>query len=141
MLRLYPPRKGFSSNWRVRGTYLGVRVDQSSGTHKRSIAAALLEDIVGKTPPNDMLGLAITEGLEDALSVHEATGLGAWAAGAASRMPALADIIPSYIEVCTVAVDDDSDGRHHAAEFAQRLEARGIEARLIIPDRASRSTR
>jgi len=32
-------------------------------------------------PTNDLLGLAITEGIEDALSAHEATGLGAWAAG------------------------------------------------------------
>ena len=31
-------------------------------------------------PVNDGLGLAITEGIEDALSVHLATGLGAWAA-------------------------------------------------------------
>ena len=48
MLRLYPPRKGFSTNWRIRGTYLGVRVDKSSGTHRRQIAATVLEDIVGK---------------------------------------------------------------------------------------------
>ena len=27
-------------------------------------------------PPNDLLGLAITEGIEDALSVYAATGLG-----------------------------------------------------------------
>ena len=27
-------------------------------------------------PPNDLLGLAITEGIEDALAIHEATGLG-----------------------------------------------------------------
>jgi hypothetical protein len=30
-------------------------------------------------PLNDLLGLVITEGIEDAISVHEATGLGAWA--------------------------------------------------------------
>jgi integrase len=45
MLRLYPPRKGFSQNWRIRGTYLGCRVDQSSGTHRRQVAAGILEDI------------------------------------------------------------------------------------------------
>ena len=39
-------------------------------------------------PMNDALGLVITEGIEDALSMHAATGLGAWAAGAASRLPA-----------------------------------------------------
>ena len=37
-------------------------------------------------PPNDLLGLVITEGIEDALSVHQATGLGAWAAGAKDRL-------------------------------------------------------
>jgi hypothetical protein len=46
-------------------------------------------------PLNDALGFAIAEGIEDALSMHEATGLGAWAAGAASRLPALAGAIPS----------------------------------------------
>jgi len=35
-------------------------------------------------PPNDLLGMAISEGIEDALSAHEATGLGAWAAGTAN---------------------------------------------------------
>src|SRR5262249_25009751 len=49
-------------------------------------------------PPTDLLGLAITEGIEDALSVYQATGLGAWAAGSAGRMPALAAVIPDYIE-------------------------------------------
>ena len=55
-------------------------------------------------PPNDLLGLAITEGIEDALSAHQVTGLGAWAAGSAGRMPKLADTVPFY-----VAVRDDLD--------------------------------
>jgi hypothetical protein len=49
-------------------------------------------------PPNDLLGLVLAEGIEKALSVYEATGCGTWVAGSASRMPALADIIPDYIE-------------------------------------------
>ncbi len=48
MLRLYPPRKGLSQNWRIRGTYLGQRVDQSSRTHRRQVAAAILNDIAAK---------------------------------------------------------------------------------------------
>ena len=40
-------------------------------------------------PPNDLLGLVIAEGVEDALTAHEATGLGAWAAGGAWRMSTL----------------------------------------------------
>jgi len=84
-------------------------------------------------PMNDLLGLAIAEGIENALSVHEATGFGAWAAGCASRLPALADIIPAYVECVTVAGDDDPDGRRYATEAANRVAARRIETRLFIP--------
>jgi len=82
-------------------------------------------------PVNDLLGLVICEGIEDALSVYEATGLGAWAAGAASRLPALADAIPGYVESLLVLVDDDNDGRRHAAELARRAASRGIETRRL----------
>ena len=36
-------------------------------------------------PANDLLALAIAEGIEDALALHHALGIGAWAAGGASR--------------------------------------------------------
>jgi hypothetical protein len=86
-------------------------------------------------PPNDLLGLVISEGIEDALSAHEATGLGAWVAGSASRLPALADAVPSCIEAVTVLVDDDKEGRRHAAELRTWLVARGIkEVRFALVD-------
>jgi Toprim domain len=83
-------------------------------------------------PPNDLLGQAITEGIEDGLSVHQTTGLGVWAAGCASRMPALAAVIPAYIDCVTVVADDDPDGRRFAADLAAGVRARGIEGRTII---------
>jgi hypothetical protein len=83
-------------------------------------------------PPNDLLGMAISEGIEDALSAHENTGLGAWAAGSAARMPALAEALPAYINCVTVLADDDTDGRRFAAELAERIRVREIEARAII---------
>jgi hypothetical protein len=82
-------------------------------------------------PANDLLGLAVTEGIEDRLSVHAATGLGVWVAGAASRLPALAEAIPAYIESITISVDDD-DGRRHASELARRLRDRGFNVRAIV---------
>jgi hypothetical protein len=89
-------------------------------------------------PPNDLLGIAITEGIEDALSVHQATGLGAWAAGCASRMPALAPHIPTYIECVTILVDDDLEGRRHAETLARAAAACGIEVRpILIEERAA----
>jgi Toprim domain len=81
-------------------------------------------------PPNDLLGLAITEGIEDALSVHEATGLGAWAAGSAGFMPKLADNVPDYIEAVTIYMDADKAGQDGAHELAERLHRRGIEVFL-----------
>lgn len=55
MLKVYPPRKAFSKNWRIRGTYLGVRVDQSSGAHKRSVAVAIRDEIEGKIERKEWL--------------------------------------------------------------------------------------
>ena len=84
--------------------------------------------------------MAIAEGIEDALSVHDDTGLGAWAAGAASRLPALADVVPDYIEAVTIAVDDDDDGRRHATELGERLIARGFrEVRLALAGEGARA--
>ena len=81
-------------------------------------------------PPNDLLGLAIAEGIEDALSIHEATGLGAWAAGCANRLPCLAENIPSWVNCVTIAADADRDGRRNALALGRAIEARGIEAIL-----------
>jgi hypothetical protein len=71
----------------------------------------------------DTLALTITEGIEDALSVYQATGLGAWAAGASSYMPSLK--VPDYVEAVTIIADDDDSGRQGAAGLAQQLHQRG----------------
>jgi hypothetical protein len=84
-------------------------------------------------PANDNLGLAITEGIEDALSVHYATGLGAWDAGSASRMPALADTIPEHIECVTVVADANEVGQRNADELARRLIERGTDVDITTP--------
>lgn len=95
---------------------------QKAGTEtdKMMIGAPLGSPIV-LAPPGDLGGLAIAEGIEDALSVHEATGLGAWAAGAASFMPALAAVVPGWIQCVTILVDDDSAGRTNADALAEQL--------------------
>jgi hypothetical protein len=81
-------------------------------------------------PVTDLLGMAITEGIEDALSVHQATGLGAWAAGSASRMPALADKLPSFIECVSIFAHTDPAGEAGALGLADALTARGFEVIL-----------
>jgi Toprim domain-containing protein len=86
-------------------------------------------------PMNDLLGLAITEGIEDGLSVYEATGLGVWVAGSAGRMGALAAVIPSYTDAVTVVAHYDDAGRRGAADLSNGLRARGIEERIIFVGR------
>jgi hypothetical protein len=82
---------------------------------------------IAVAPPNDLLGLAITEGIEDALSVYEAVGLGAWAAGAAGFMPALASAVPKWIEAATIYAHADKSGREGALRLAAALSRRGVE--------------
>jgi len=81
-------------------------------------------------PPNDLLALAISEGIEDALTAHQATGLGAWAAGAAGRMPGLARLIPRYIESVTLyAHVGDRAGRDGVQGLAEALDRRNRDNR------------
>jgi hypothetical protein len=82
-------------------------------------------------PVNDIGGLAICEGIEDALSIHQTTGLGAWAAGSAGRMPALARAVPEYAECISISMDADDAGWRGAHELGERLEARGFEVILL----------
>jgi hypothetical protein len=77
--------------------------------------------------PNDGNSLAVTEGIEDGLSVREAMSLGVWVAGCASRMPALADAVPARVGCVTVCADADANGQRYARELARRLVRRRIE--------------
>jgi hypothetical protein len=84
-------------------------------------------------PINDGLGLVIAEGIEDALSAHQATGLGAWAAGSAGRLPGMAEWVPPYVETVTILVDADDNGEKNSIELAEALAARGFESLIVRP--------
>jgi hypothetical protein len=85
---------------------------------------------IAVAPANDLLAISVHEGIEDALSAHEATGLGAWASGGAPFLPHLADAVPSYIETVTVVAHSDEAGRIGARALARRLAARGFKVLL-----------
>jgi hypothetical protein len=128
-------------NAAVRGVHLTKLKSDGSGkagtdADKLTIGISNKSPIM-LAPPNDLLGLAISEGIEDALSFHQATGLGAWAAGTAGRLPAMAECVPSYIESVTILVDADPMGEKNAAELATRLDDRGIEVRMVRPGGAA----
>jgi hypothetical protein len=95
---------------------------------KMTIASPLGRPIV-IAPANDLLGLAISEGIEDALTAHASTGLGAWAAGSSSFMPALAAVVPAYVEAVTICAHDDG-GKRDALKLDDLLTKRGVEVRI-----------
>lgn len=88
-------------------------------------------------PPNDGLGLVITEGIEDGLSLHEATGLGAWAAGSATHLAKLAPALPSYVSWITLAEDDDEAGRNAVRLLSDAPTARGFPVSVMTPARST----
>lgn len=123
----------------VRGVHITRLLPDGSDRERGDRAKIMIGSSAGSplvlAPCNDLAGLAVAEGIEDGLTMHEATGLGAWAAGSASRLSALADAIPDYIDSVTVVVDDDPDGHRHSEALADRIQERGIEVRLVIPNR------
>jgi hypothetical protein len=127
----------------IRGVHLTSLKPDGSGKagtdrDKIMIGKSLGAPIV-LAPVNDGLGLAVAEGIEDALSIHDATGLSAWAAGAASRMPALADCIPAYVECVTVVADADATGRVNAEKLAAAIPPQNRDVRLITPPQSQRA--
>ena len=81
-------------------------------------------------PVNDGLGLAITEGIEDGLSVFEETGLGVWAAGSAGNMPKIAAALPPYVECVTIFAHRDETGMRFAKEAARVIAATEVEVHI-----------
>ena len=137
----YEPEPGVLeiADTQVRGVHITRLAPDGSGKAGTVRDKIMLGSSIGYpivlAPPNDLLGLAIAEGIEDALSVHDDTGLGAWAAGSASRLPALANTVPRYIEAITITVDDDETGRRNADELGERLLAGGVrEVRQAFAD-------
>ena len=125
----------------IRGVHITALLSDGSGKAGTDRDKIMIGKSIGSpivlAPPNDGLGLAVTEGIEDALSVHEATGLGSWAAGSASRMPALAAAVPSYIDCVTIVADPDDAGRINGQKLADALATHGCEVRLITPSNAN----
>jgi hypothetical protein len=80
--------------------------------------------------------LVIAEGIEDALSVHEGTGTGAWASGGAPFLPHLGPaVLRAGAESVTIAVDVNPAGLGSASKLGRYLSAHGIEVRFMRPER------
>lgn len=124
----------------VRGVHLTRLADDGHSKAGNDRDKIMLGSSIGVpialSPVIESHGLAITEGIEDGLSVFAATGLWTWAAGSATRLPALGNMVPHWMAYggCTsVFEDDDAAGRRGATELVIRLAARGLHA--PTPDR------
>jgi hypothetical protein len=116
------------SDSKIKGVHLTRLAPDGSDRERGERAKIMLGHSKGwpivLSAPADGLALIVTEGVEDALSAFEATNLCAWAAGSASRLPALADAVPRWAETLTILPDGDVDGRRHAGTLAAALEGR-----------------
>ena len=91
---------------------------------------AKLKMLQGRTPQTTSADRAGTSAQlapyrDGALFTSKFTGLGAWAAGSASLMPALADAVPDYIDCVSILAHPDPAGIKGANELATRLRIRG----------------
>jgi hypothetical protein len=80
-------------------------------------------------PATDLLAIDIAEGIEKGLLIQADIGAGMWVAGTAGRMPAVAAVLPAYVECVTVWADRDEAGLKFAQEAARIIQARKIEVR------------
>lgn len=114
----------------VRAVHLTrLTADCTSRTGKITLASPGGMPIV-VAPWTDSLGLVICEGIEDALSAHEATGLPAWAAGSAPKLPKLAPAVPGWADCVTIIEDPDSAGRTGTGKLAAALGDRDIHVEV-----------
>lgn len=121
----------------VQGVHLTLLRSDGSGKAGTNFDKLMIGQALGTpiplAPMDDGLGLAIVEGVEDGLAIHRATGLGVWAAGAASRMPALAHTVPGYVDCVTIAADADKAGQDAARKLREALNLRRIYTELRMP--------
>jgi hypothetical protein len=121
-------------NGEVRGVHITrLAADGSAkvGDPSKIIIGRCLGTPIVLSALNDNLGLAITEGIEDGLSIFESTGLGVWAAGAAGRMPALAPTVPQYVDAISIIADADEAGQRGARELGLLIHQRGPRVGII----------
>jgi hypothetical protein len=117
----------------VRGVHLTLLQANGLGKAKNADGNSKLTIGIGHNlpivlaPATDSLGLVIAEGIEEALTAHQATKLGAWAAGTANRLPGLAKHVADYIEAVTIIQDNDGGGIRFSMQLGDALAMRGFD--------------
>lgn len=74
----------------------------------------------------------VTEGIEDALTLQQQLGQGAWAAAGAGFLPAMR--FPPLVREVVIGADADAAGRREAEKAASAFSSRGLSVRVIYPE-------
>ena len=156
-LRFHPAMQYWDENWELVGHYPGmlalVENDEKTVTLHRTFLTSEGE----KAPvefPKKMMGvpsgksasgvairlgipgrvLSVTEGIENALAITEATGMVTWPLISASMMPAFT--IPSGVEKLMIWADLDRNntGMVAAEALAARAKTTGVDVEIRVPD-------
>jgi len=119
----------------VEGVHLTRLKPDGSGKDEREPVKKMIGRSSGwpivLAPLNDSGGLGVVEGIECGLSITSLIGVGVWVAGCASRLPALAERIPT--NEITIFAHTDDDGMRHATELMRCLRVRGLYAAIAEP--------
>ncbi|RTQ80763.1 toprim domain-containing protein, partial [Stenotrophomonas maltophilia] len=99
----------------------------AAGSHPLGGAIRLFEHQPGQP-------LALTEGVETALAVHQSTAWPVWAAVSAIGLERV--VLPIEAHEAVIAADHDPAGLEAARKLARRLLAEGRRVRLAVPPRA-----
>lgn len=75
--------------------------------------------------------LAVSEGIEDALSVQQETGQATWCAAGASMLPNMQ--FPPGVQSVVIGADADEAGERAANKAAESFSLRGLTTRIIYP--------
>lgn len=75
--------------------------------------------------------VAVTEGMEDALTIQRGVPMPAWAAAGAGMMPAM--ILPDHIRSVVIGADADEAGERSAREAGERWARERRAVRIIRP--------
>jgi hypothetical protein len=111
------------------------KVANADGHKKLSLGPSLGLPIVIPAK-SDEPTLGITEGIEKALKIHEATGFEVWVSTGATKLPKLAAAIPSRIKSTIIFGDRGEDGELFADELARAMCGR-FEVKVLFPRRAA----
>ncbi len=78
--------------------------------------------------------VVLTEGIEDGLSIAQATGLIAWAVLGTSGLRTVR--LPDAVREVVIAADNDEPGEAAARDAAQRFLAEGRRVKIARPSKA-----